>query len=195
MLSLHCYAQAFSSCSKWELLLTVVRGLLIAIAALWSAGSRALAQWLSWALVALRHMESSLARDWACVPALAGRFLTTVPLGKSKLAALNPQYFLSPFTPGHLSCASCLRNTSSELVPASGPSCTQRPFCVPRFIRGHDSLSLFSYQNTKGLLFSLFLSFCIMAVFDLCYCSVTDHLQSGNKNSTYFIELSEDYLS
>ena len=34
-------------------------------------------------LVALRHVESSQTRDWTMSPVLAGRFLSTVPPGKS----------------------------------------------------------------------------------------------------------------
>ena len=35
--------------------------------------------------VALWHVESSWARDWTCVPALTGRFLSTVPPGGRKV--------------------------------------------------------------------------------------------------------------
>ena len=40
------------------------------------------------AFVVPRHVESSQARGQTCVPALAGRFLSTVPPGKSLLIFL-----------------------------------------------------------------------------------------------------------
>ena len=90
---LHCCSWAFTSCSKQKLPFIV--------------GHRPLVVWgFSWCraqaprpqdpvvavggfssgcmcLVALRHVESSQTRDWTVSPVLAGRFLSTVPPGKS----------------------------------------------------------------------------------------------------------------
>ena len=106
-LGLRCCARAFSSCGERGLLFVAVRGLLIAMASLCygaqalgaqasvvvarglsSCGSQALG---SWASVVVAHGLSCSA---ACgtlpgpglepmFPPLAGRFLTTVPQGKS----------------------------------------------------------------------------------------------------------------
>ena len=80
------------------LLFIVVHGLLVVVAFLAAergfqvqglqqlrlADPRTQAQWL-WCLglVASLHMESSWTRAWACVPASAGRFLSSVLAGKS----------------------------------------------------------------------------------------------------------------
>ena len=47
-------------------------------------------QWL-WrtGLVALQPVESSQTKDGACVPALAGRFLSTAPPGKSSVGVFK----------------------------------------------------------------------------------------------------------
>ena len=76
---------AFSSCSEWELPLTEVHRLLIAVVSL-VVGQRLQARRLvNWhpGVVALRHMDSFWTRDWTCEPALAGRFLSTGPPGES----------------------------------------------------------------------------------------------------------------
>ena len=118
-LGLCCCTPAFSSCCEWGLLFIVVRGLLIAVAALleehqfqarglqqlWHTGSVVVALGLSscgpWALE--RRLSScgaraSLLRDiWdlpgpglkPASPALAGEFLTTAPPGKPQLFILD----------------------------------------------------------------------------------------------------------
>ena len=102
---LHCCARAFSSCGEWGLLSVAVRGIFIAVAS--GCGAQALGAWASvvaarglssCGLQALEHRLSSC-DAWAYLlcgmwdlpgpglkpvsPALAGRFLTTVPPGKS----------------------------------------------------------------------------------------------------------------
>ena len=98
MLSLCCLARAFSGCSERRLLFIAwashCSGFLVAehrlwvhrLQQLWFTSPRAQAQKL-WhtGLAALRHVESSWTRDWTRVPVLAGRFLSTVPSGKSLL--------------------------------------------------------------------------------------------------------------
>ena len=92
MLGLPCDVQAFSSCNKRGLvscgwcsgvsLLSVdsrVRGL----QELRLVGSRAWPQSWHVGLVAPRHVGSSCSRNWTCVPALEGGFITTRSPGKS----------------------------------------------------------------------------------------------------------------
>ena len=97
-LGLRCCVRAFSSCGERGLLLVVVHGLLIAVASL-VAEHGLLARGLSsCGLQALEHRLSSCGA-WAYLlhgmwdlprpglepvsPALAGRFLTTAPPGRS----------------------------------------------------------------------------------------------------------------
>ena len=72
VLSLRYCARAFSRCGGGG------------CSSLWRAGfsSRWLLLLQSTGLVAPCHVESSWTRNWACVPALAGGFLTTGPPGK-----------------------------------------------------------------------------------------------------------------
>ena len=104
-LGLRCCVQAFSGCSSQEILLDSVPSLLIAVAFLgaehrfWGTrasvvathrpsgrSSQALERghslWCT-SLVAPQHVESSQTRDKPVSLALAGRFLFTVPPGKS----------------------------------------------------------------------------------------------------------------
>ena len=97
-LGLHCCVQAFSSCSEQGLLFVVVRGLLIVVASLVaehglqargfsSCGARAQLLCSMWNLPrpGLEHVS----------PALAGRFLTTAPPGKSQVSLLSFAVFLN----------------------------------------------------------------------------------------------------
>ena len=84
---LHCQAQAFSSWSEWGTLFVVFKSLLMAVAPLWSTGSRAHGlQWL-WHmdLAAPWHVESSWTRDQTGIPCICNWTLTTVPAGKSSI--------------------------------------------------------------------------------------------------------------
>ena len=106
VVGLRCCTWAFSSCGEWGLLFIAVHGVLIAVASL-VCGTRALGAWTSvvvahtlsscglWAL----GLRLSSCGAWALLlrgmwdlsgpglepvsPALAGRFLTTAPPGKS----------------------------------------------------------------------------------------------------------------
>ena len=105
-LGLRCCVQSFSSCSEQRLLFVMVHGLLIVVASLWCR-AQALGAWASVVVAhglsscgsrALEHRLSScgtsaqlLRSMWdlpgtglkPVSPTLAGRFLTTVPPGKS----------------------------------------------------------------------------------------------------------------
>ena len=97
LLGLHCCTLAFSSCGKLGLLFTAVLGLLIAVASLvvsrgsrvcklqwlWFLGSRAQAQYL-WCIGFSCSAACRIFLDQGPVClALAGRFFTTEPPGKS----------------------------------------------------------------------------------------------------------------
>ena len=79
------FVQAFSSCSKWGLLLMAVLWLLVAMAslvaeqqglqALGAAVVAAQARRCSAGLVALQHVESSWTRDRTCVPCIGRQVL------------------------------------------------------------------------------------------------------------------------
>ena len=109
-LGLCCCARAFCSCSEWRLIFVAVFRLLIVVASL-CCGARALGTWASVVVAcrlsscgsrALKHRLSScgtraqlLRGMWdlpgpglePVFPALAGRFLTTAPPGKSQYYA------------------------------------------------------------------------------------------------------------
>ena len=90
-IGLCCCMRAFSGCGVWGYSLVVMHGLLMTVASL-VAERRLQSAWASVIVtqgfsrcgacrVALKHMESSLARDQTCIgrfvsPALAGRFST-----------------------------------------------------------------------------------------------------------------------
>ena len=83
-LGLHCCTWAFSSCGEWGPLFIAVCGLLIAVTSrcrAWAPGT--------WASVVVAHELSRPAAHGILPglepvsPALAGRFLTTAPPGKS----------------------------------------------------------------------------------------------------------------
>ena len=93
VLGLCCWVQAFSSCSKCELLFIAVYELVVAVASLvWSMDSRhtGFSRRSTWAyslwhtgLVALRRVGSPQTSDWTRIPALAGGSLTIGSPGKS----------------------------------------------------------------------------------------------------------------
>ena len=93
VLGLRCWVQAFSSCSKCELLFIAVYELLVAVSSLvWSMDSRhtGFSRWSTWAyslwhigLVALRCVGSPQTSHWTHIPALAGGSLTIGSPGKS----------------------------------------------------------------------------------------------------------------
>ena len=111
VLGLRCCTQSLSSCSKRGILFVAVRGLLIAVASLvvehrlqvcglqqlWRAGSVVVARRLSscGARAQLLHGMRDLPRPGLepVSPALAGRFLTTAPPGKSSTAVLKHVQF------------------------------------------------------------------------------------------------------
>ena len=85
MLDLYCFVQAFSSCGEQGLLFVAVCGLLIAVASLVAEHrpqAHRLSSWGTWAQL-LRNVWNLPGPGIKPVsPALAGRFLSTVPPGK-----------------------------------------------------------------------------------------------------------------
>ena len=83
-LGLHCFSWAFSSCREWELLSFWCLGFSLRWLLLWS---KSLGAWASvvtaYRLSYSQHVESSWTRMESVSTTLAGRFLATVPQGKS----------------------------------------------------------------------------------------------------------------
>ena len=138
-LGLSCCMRAFSSYSKQGLLFVVVRGLHIAVASL-CCGAWALGEWASVLVAlrlhscALRALERRLSNcgSWALLlhgmwdlpgpglepvpPVLSGRFLTTVPPGKSFHSFFN-KYVILPLHAKH--CTRQWRNNNEKKGLAS----------------------------------------------------------------------------
>ena len=91
MLGLHCCTWAFSSCGEWGLLFVVVCVLLIAVASL--VAERRLSSCGAWALLLRGMWDLPGAGIKPVSPELAGRFLTTVPPGKSPFYSFLKIYF------------------------------------------------------------------------------------------------------
>ena len=83
MLGLLCCVQVFSRCREWGLLFAAVQGLLIVVASLVAEHGLSFSGCDPWALVArgMWNLPGS-GIEWVS-PALLGRFLATVPPGKS----------------------------------------------------------------------------------------------------------------